>query len=118
MPFAARLLLIPLALTAAACGRTEDAAPPVATPTITLSRPEAAVGSPIDMTYRFVVAPGAPAITGDYWVFVHFLDADGELMWTDDHQPATPTQQWKPGATIEYTRTTFIPKFPYTGETR
>ena len=25
---------------------------------------------------------------------------------------------WKPGATVEYTRTMFIPKFPYTGETR
>ena len=118
MTFAARLLLAALALSGVACGRTEDAAPPVASPTVTLSRPEAAVGSPIDMTYRFVVAPNAPAITGDYWVFVHFLDSDGELMWTDDHPPPTPTQQWKPGATIEYARTMFIPKFPYTGETR
>jgi hypothetical protein len=50
-------------------------------------------------------------------VFVHFLDADGELMWTDDHQPATPTRRWKPGETIEYERTMFVPKFPYTGQT-
>ena len=33
-------------------------------------------------------------------------------MWTDDHEPPTPTRQWKPGATVEYTRTMFIPKFP------
>jgi hypothetical protein len=107
-----------LVLVTAACGRTEDTEPPVATPSLSLSRPEAAVGSPIDMTYRFVVADTAPAFSEDYWVFVHFVDTDGELMWTDDHQPPTPTRQWKPGATIEYSRTMFIPKFPYTGETR
>jgi hypothetical protein len=107
-----------LALSTLACGRTEDTAPPVATPSVTLSRPEAAVGSPVDMTYRFVVADNAPAFAEDYWVFVHFVDTDGELMWTDDHQPPTPTRQWKPGATIDYSRTMFIPKFPYTGETR
>jgi hypothetical protein len=107
-----------LALLTVACGRTEDTAQPVATPSVTISRPEAAVGSPIDMSYRFVVANDAPAFAEDYWVFVHFVDTDGELMWTDDHQPPTPTRQWKPGATIEYPRTMFIPKFPYTGETR
>ena len=107
-----------VALVAAGCGRPEDTDPPVATPTVTLSRPEAAVGSPVEMTYRFAVAAGAPAFAEGYWVFVHFLDADGELMWTDDHIPPTPVQEWKPGATIEYTRTMFIPKFPYTGETR
>ena len=116
-----RPALIPfsvLALLAVACGRTEDTAQPVATPSVTMSRPEAAVGSPIDLRYRFVVANNAPAFAEDYWVFVHFVDTDGELMWTDDHQPPTPTRQWKPGATIEYPRTMFIPKFPYTGETR
>ena len=70
------------------------------------------------MTYRFAVAADAPAFAEDYWVFVHFMDADGELMWTDDHRPPTPVPAWKPGATVEYTRTMFIPKFPYTGETR
>ncbi len=117
MPLAIPLLLA-AALAAAGCGRTEDTEPPVATPSVTLSRPEVAVGSPIDMTYRFVVAQNAPAFAEDYWVFVHFVDADGELMWTDDHRPATPTRQWKPGDTIDYGRTMFVPKFPYTGETR
>ena len=107
-----------LVLATTACGRTEDTEPPVATPSLTLSRPEAAVGSPIDMTYRFVVADAAPDFAEDYWVFVHFVDTDGELMWTDDHQPPTPTRRWKSGTTIEYSRTMFIPKFPYTGETR
>lgn len=70
------------------------------------------------MTYRFAVAPDAPALSDEYWVFAHFIDNDGELMWTDDHQPSTPPSQWKPGSTIEYARTMFIPKFPYVGETQ
>jgi hypothetical protein len=107
-----------VATVVAACGGGEDDAPPVATPSLTLSRPDAAIGSPMEMTWRFAVAPGAPAFAEDYWVFVHFVDANGELMWTDDHQPPTPTRQWKPGSTIEYTRTMFVPKFPYVGETR
>jgi hypothetical protein len=69
------------------------------------------------MNYRFVVAGNAPAFVEDDTVFVHFLDRDGELMWTDDHQPPVPTRQWKPGQTIEYSRTMFVPKFPYSGET-
>jgi hypothetical protein len=37
-------------------------------------------------------------------------------MWTDDHDPPTPTTQWKPGQAIEYTRTVFVPIYPYVGE--
>lgn len=106
-----------LAIACISCGRPKDTDPPVATPSVTLARNQAAIGSPLEVKYRFVVAGNAPAFGEDYWVFVHFLDTDGELMWTDDHQPPTPTRQWKPGATVEYTRTMFIPKFPYTGQT-
>lgn len=100
---------------AVACGRQPDTAAAVVTPSVTLARSDVAVGSPVDVTYRFVVAPGA-SFTEDYWVFVHFLDTDRELMWTDDHQPSVATRGWKPGQTIEYTRTMFVPKFPYVGE--
>ena len=78
-------------------------------------RPRRALGSPVDMTYRFVVAADAPAFAEDYWVFVHFVDADGEQMWTDDHEPPTPTTAVEAGQTIEYTRTMFVPMFPYVG---
>jgi hypothetical protein len=100
---------------AAGCARPEENAKPVATPAVTLSRSDAAVGTPVDITYRFRIAPDAPPFVEDYIVFVHFVDADGEQMWTDDHEPPTPTRQWKPGSTIEYGRTIFIPKFPYVG---
>jgi hypothetical protein len=108
---------IGLVLVTSACARKKDTAPPVASLTLTLARPAVEIGSPVDMKYRFAVAPRAPAFGEDYWVFVHFLDSDGELMWTDDHQPPTPTRQWKPGATIEYMRTMFVPRFPYVGNT-
>jgi hypothetical protein len=112
-----RLVLCLVAMACAACGRTEESAPPVATPTVTLARKTVALGSPLEITYRFAVAEGAAAFTDDYWVFVHFLDRDGELMWTDDHRPPAPTQKWKAGETVEYQRTMFVPKFPYTGPT-
>jgi hypothetical protein len=118
MPSPFRFVVVVLTLVAVSCGRSEDAAVPVATPTVALARSEAAIGSPLEMNYRFAVAQDAPAFAEDYWVFVHFLDVDGELMWTDDHQPPIPTRQWKPGQAVEYQRTMFVPKFPYTGQTR
>ena len=113
----ARLLPALVAVAATVSCGGGDEPPPVATPAVTLARSEVAIGSPVEMRYRFTVAAGAPAFQEDYWVFVHFLDRDRELMWTDDHQPATPTRAWKPGATVEYTRTMFVPKVPYTGTT-
>ena len=49
-------------------------------------------------------------------MFVHVLDPNGEQLWTDDHLPPAPTSTWKPGQTIEYTRTVFVPNYPYIGE--
>jgi hypothetical protein len=112
-----RIAFAILAMAAAACGREKDTEPPVATPAVTLARSQAAVGSPLEVKYRFAVAPNAPAFAEDYWVFVHFLDDKGELMWTDDHQPPTPTRTWKRGDNVEYSRTVFLPRFPYTGST-
>jgi hypothetical protein len=92
-----------------------DTAPPVATVEFHASQTRVPLGSPIDLTYRFTVAPGA-AIDGDYRVFVHVLGADGQQLWDDDHLPPTPTSQWKAGQTIEYTHTRFVPVVPYLGE--
>lgn len=108
------LLLAALAVTLAGCGEPEDTTPPVGNLQVSLSRPKVALGSPIEVTYTFTVAPDAPAF-GKRRVFAHFLDADDELMWTDDHDPPTPTTEWKPGQTIEYTRAMFIPTYPYVG---
>ena len=108
------LVLAALAVALAGCGEPEDTTPPVGNLQVSLSRPKVALGSPIEVTYKFTVASNAPAF-GQRRVFAHFLDADDELMWTDDHDPPTPTTEWKPGQTIEYTRSMFIPTYPYVG---
>lgn len=108
-------ILILLGSTAAGCGGREDGGAPVATPSLRLSRDRVAIGSPVDLTYRFEVAPDA-RFDGDYTVFVHVLDPEGESLWNDDHRPPVPTSLWKPGQTIEYTRTVFVPNYPYIGE--
>ena len=109
------LVVVLLAVAIAGCGKNVDSAPPVATPTVTLNHTRVPLGSPVDVTYKFQVAPSA-TFAKDYRVMVHFLDADDELMWTDDHNPPVATSTWKPGQTVEYTRTVFVPYYPYVGD--
>ena len=108
-----RLLACALLVATAACGGGDDT-PPVATPSFSASKTRVALGSPVDLVYTFDVAADAK-ITGDYRVFVHFIDNDGQQMWTDDHDPPVPTSQWTPGQKVQYTRTVFMPIFPYLG---
>jgi hypothetical protein len=102
---------------AEACAAPDTAAP-LATPTASFATTDVALGSPVDVTYRFAVAPDAPPLPDGYWVFVHFLDEDEDILWTDDHEPVPSTGAWKAGSTIEYTRTIFVPKLPYVGTVR
>jgi hypothetical protein len=104
-----------LAALAAACGGSGGNEPPVASAKVSVSKGRVALGSPVELTYEFQVAEGA-SFDQDYRVFVHFVDADDELMWTDDHVPPTPTSQWKPGQSVKYTRLLFVPVYPYVGE--
>jgi len=111
------LRLSPLVLLAAtaACSGSEADAPPLATPSVTVSRERAPAGAPVDITYRFEVAPDA-RFDADYRVMLHVVDSDEERMWDDDHDPPVPTSQWQPGQVVEYTRTVFVPIFPYIGQ--
>ena len=113
----ARVLVALCALTAAACGKPADTTPAQGALTVQLSRPRVALGSPVDITYKFTLTSSATSL-GARKVFVHFMDADGEQMWTDDHDPPTPTSSWKPGQTVEYTRTVFAPVYPYVGQAK
>ncbi len=110
----ALLCALTLVFIAAGCRRNQETLPCVATPSVTLARDRAAIGSPLKASYRFDVAPNA-AIPQDYWVFVHVMDDQGERLWGDDHPPSEPTSKWAAGAKIEYSRTTFIPNYPYIG---
>ena len=49
----------------------------MATPTVTINHDRAPLGSPIEITYKFVVAPDAH-FDQDYRVMVHVLDSDDE----------------------------------------
>ncbi len=109
------LPVVLLSLALAGCGGKQETEAAVATPTLTFSKDRVPIGSAVTLTYKFVVAPNA-SFDKDNWVFVHVLDPEGEQMWTDDHQPPVPTRQWKPGQTIEYKRTIFVPNYPYIGE--
>ncbi len=116
-----RALVLAVSLSAlaavSACRRHQPAAPPVASAMVTFAQVRLPLGSPVEVTYRFQVEPNAPAFDDNYSVLVHFLDADDELMWTDDHQPSVATSQWKPGQVIEYKRTLFVPtNYPYVGQ--
>jgi hypothetical protein len=108
LPF---FLALAASLSWSACSSAgNDTATPVATPTVTVERPKVISGRVVDLTYRFAVSESAPPFAEDYTVFVHALDQDGERLWTGDHEPPTPTSQWKPGAVIEYTQPMVVPK--------
>jgi hypothetical protein len=113
--FSLLLVLAAAAGSLSACGSNAPPTPPVAKASVALNRQAAPLGSPIEITYKFVVANDAK-FDEDYRVMLHVVDADDELMWTDDHDPPTPTTQWKPGQTVEYTRTRFVPIYPYVGD--
>src|SRR5674536_38783 len=79
-----RLLVCALIVLAVAVGGCRKSAnePPVATPSLTVSQTRVPLGSPLELTYEFKIAADAPAFRENYRVFVHFVDADEELMWT------------------------------------
>jgi hypothetical protein len=101
---------------ASGCRRAQEPERGLATPSLTINHDKVPLGSPIDITYKFVMAPDAPPFDEAYRVFVGVVDADEQLMWTDDHNPPTPTTAWKPNQVITYTRTVFVPIYPYVGD--
>jgi hypothetical protein len=101
-------------LATAACGGSNDEAP-VASAAVTLTPTRAAGGTPVEVHYRLEAAPGATMPQGEYVVFVHWIGPSGELLWTDDHQPPIPLQQWRPGMPVEYDRTMFVPRVSVAG---
>lgn len=111
------VLIAAAVLATAACGSSDEAAP-VASAAVSLSPSIAAGGTPIQVRYRLEAVPGATMPAGTHVVFVHWVDAAGELLWTDDHQPPVPLQQWRAGTPIEYDRTMFVPRISAAGPIR
>jgi hypothetical protein len=119
-PIVARLLLSAAALSGVAgvaCSKA-DTTPPVATVSFASNKSRVPLGSPVELTYRFDVAPNAALTGGEYRVFVHVFGSDGQELWKDDHDPEPATSTWKPGQKVQYTRTRFVPITNFQGEAR
>src|SRR4029077_19488513 len=83
-----------------ACRRKDAPTPPLATPSVTLNHDKTPLGSPIDITYKFVVDSDAK-FTEDLRVRAVVVDSDEDLIFAFDHNPPIPTTQWQPGQTVE-----------------
>jgi hypothetical protein len=102
-----------LALAAVGCA---DSGEPVAAISISLDRGGVPLGAPIELTLEIEALPPITEVQEDHRVLVHFLDANEELMWAEDHDPPTPTSQWQPGTPVRYTRRATVPMYPYIGD--
>ena len=110
-PFLAALL--PFALTiSAACGPPPE---PVAVARLALDRGRVPIGSSVEATIQFDVAPNLRSLDEDYRVFLDVLDDSNALLWSDEHDPPLPTSTWQPGQSIQYTHRVRIPPYPYLG---
>jgi hypothetical protein len=98
------------------CNRRKPAEANPITPAIKLNRERVPLGSAVEITYSWTLEPGAKKPDQDYRALVHFLDSHEVILFEDDHMPVPPPSQWEPGKTYTYTRTKFVPIYPYVGE--
>jgi hypothetical protein len=99
-----------------ACNRRKPAEVNPIVPSFKVNRERAPLGSAIEITYTWTVEPGAKKLDKDYRALVHFLDSHEVMLFEDDHLPTPPPSTWEPGKTYTYSRTKFIPIYPYVGE--
>ncbi len=110
VPLAGLTLLL---LTGSACRSSRRAEGPAVeiVPSADIAPAEATEGDALTVTYRWTTASGYRPLGQDYRAFVHIVDAEGAIIFTDDHQPLPPTSAWKPGHEYAYTRTVFAPRY-------
>jgi hypothetical protein len=98
-----------------ACRGRKSPEPNAIVPSFSVNRARAPLGSAVEVTYTWKLEPTARKLTQNHRAFVHFLDTQRMLMFADDHVPTPPPTTWEPGKTYTYTRTVFIPIYPYVG---
>jgi hypothetical protein len=98
------------------CSRKKPAEINPITPSFTVNRSRAPLGSAIEVTYTWTLDANAKKLDQDYRALVHFLDSHKVVLFTDDHAPVPPVASWEPGKSYSYSRTVFIPVYPYVGE--
>jgi hypothetical protein len=101
---------------AAGCGRRQTAEVNDIVPKFAVNRAQAPLGSAVEITYTWQLEPTAKKLPQDHRAFVHFVDSHGVMLFEDDHEPVPPATQWEPGKSYSYTRTKFIPVYPYVGD--
>jgi hypothetical protein len=99
-----------------ACRRRKPAEVNDIVPKFEVNRPRAPLGSAVEETYTWQLEPSAKKLGQDHRAFVHFLDSHKVLLFDDDHVPVPPPSSWEAGKTYTYTRTKFIPIYPYVGD--
>jgi hypothetical protein len=85
-------------------------------PKFAVNRTNVPADSAVEITYTWDVESSAKKLTQDHRAFVHFLDAHGVMLFEDDHVPVPAPSTWEPGKNYSYTRTKFIPIYPYVGK--
>jgi hypothetical protein len=110
------VLILACGMLAGACGRRQPAEIHAISPAFETNRPRAPLGSFIEVTYTWNVAPTAKKLDKDYRAFVQFLDSQKVMLFGDDHVPAPPPVEWEPGKSYSYKRTVFVPIYPYVGD--
>jgi hypothetical protein len=112
-----RLALAVVAVTlVAGCNRRKPAEAIDVVPSLSVNRARAPLGSAIEVTYTWTVGPSFKKVDQNYRAFVHFLDSHNVILFGDDHVPSPAPSTWEPGKTYSYTRTVFIPIYPYVGD--
>ncbi len=115
-PWGVALVTLAGALAVAGCNRRKPAEVNPIEPSIKLNRERVPLGSAVEITYTWTLEPGAKKLGPEYRALVHFLDSHEVMLFEDDHVPVPPPAEWEPGKTYSYTRTKFIPIYPYVGE--
>ena len=109
------VLLIATAGLTASCARREKAEPNDIEASFSINRSRVSLNSAVEITYSWKVGPNAKKLDQDYRALVQFLDPHHMILFGDDHVPEPAPSQWEPGKTYTYTRTKFIPIYPYVG---
>ena len=103
-----------LALTSGwGCHRSSAGTGPIAEiePSVSVTPTRVAEGQAFAVTYRWHTGLGFKPLAADYFAFVHALDAEGAMVFTDDHAPTPATSTWRPSQDYSYTHVLFAPQY-------
>ena len=93
------LLVVATGLTGACGASSLDVGPALAVATVTLDRSIVPLGGRLEMVYQFTAMPQIGTLTEPPRVLVQFVDPDGKVLFTDDHDPPVAATAWRPETT-------------------